>query len=107
MSEVVMNAKTARPGARRLLHTVALLAAWGLSAMAALPFAAQAQSVALSWNRNAETNLTAYVLKYGTTSGSYTGQVSVAANLLTTTVNSVVLSRTQSFAHCSRWLLSG
>lgn len=52
---------------------------------------AGAQSVSLAWDRAAShTNLSAFILKWGVTSGSYTGQVSVATNLTTTTVNNLV-----------------
>jgi len=52
---------------------------------------ARAESATLAWDRAAShTNLASFVLKYGVTSGSYTGQVSVATNLTTTTVNNLV-----------------
>jgi len=50
----------------------------------------QAQGITLSWDRAAShTNLSAYVVKYGVTSGSYTGQVSVAASQTSATVNNL------------------
>ena len=49
-----------------------------------------APSATLAWDRApSHTNLSAFVLKYGVTSGSYTGQVSVAGNTTTATVNNL------------------
>jgi hypothetical protein len=48
-----------------------------------------------AWDRvNTHTNLNAYILKYGTTSGTYTGAVNVATNLTSTTLNSFSPGRT-------------
>ena len=50
----------------------------------------EADSATLTWDRaDSHTNLAAFVLKYGTTSGSYTGQVSVATNLTSAMVNNL------------------
>ena len=60
---------------------------------------ARGESVTLAWDRAAShTNLSAFILKYGVTSGSYTGQVSVATNLTTSTVNNLVPGVTYFFA---------
>ena len=58
----------------------------------------QAQGVTLAWNRAAShTNLSAYVVKYGVTSGSYTGQVSVAGSQTSATVNTLTPGLTYYF----------
>lgn len=50
-----------------------------------------AASATLAWDRAAShTNLSAFVLKYGVSSGSYTGKVSVATNFTSATVNDLV-----------------
>lgn len=73
--------------ARLLFRSTLLLCAVVLG----LPGNARGESVTLAWDRAAShTNLSAFILKYGVTSGSYTGQVSVATNLTTTTVNNLV-----------------
>lgn len=60
---------------------------------------ARGESVTLAWDRAAShTNLSAFILKYGVTSGSYTGQVSVATNLTTSTVNNLAPGVTYFFA---------
>jgi len=64
---------------------------------------ARGESVTLAWDRAAShTNLSAFILKYGVTSGSYTSQVSVATNLTTTTVNNLVPGVTYFFAVTAR-----
>jgi hypothetical protein len=58
----------------------------------------QAQGITLFWDRaTSDTNLSAYVVKYGVTSGSYTGQVSVAASQTSTTVNNLTPGLTYYF----------
>jgi hypothetical protein len=58
----------------------------------------QAQGVTLFWDRAAShTNLSAYVVNYGVTSGSYTGQVSVAASQTSATVNNLTPGLTYYF----------
>lgn len=53
-------------------------------------FSIKTESVTLAWDRAAShTNLSAFILKWGVTSGSYTGAVSVATNLTTTTVGNL------------------
>src|SRR5258705_2329148 len=49
----------------------------------------QAQGVTLFWDQAAHTNLSAYVVKYGVTSGSYSSQVSVAADQNSAMVNNL------------------
>ena len=64
---------------------------------------ALAQGATFAWDRvNSHTNLSAYILKYGTTSGSYTGSVSVATNVTTATVNSFAPGRTYYFVATAR-----
>src|SRR5688572_13850168 len=64
---------------------------------------ATGQNVTLAWDRNSShTNLAAYVLKYGGTSGSYTGQVTVATNFTTAVVSNLPLGRTFYFAVVAR-----
>jgi hypothetical protein len=54
-----------------------------------------AQGATFAWDRvSSHTNLSAYILKYGGASGSYTGSVSVATNVTTATVNSFAPGRT-------------
>ena len=58
----------------------------------------QAQGVTLLWNRAAShTNLSAFVVKYGVTSGSYTGQVSVAGSQTSATLNALTPGLTYYF----------
>jgi hypothetical protein len=58
----------------------------------------QAQGITLFWDRAAShTNLSAYVVKYGVTGGSYTGQVSVAASQTSATVNNLTPGLTYYF----------
>jgi len=58
----------------------------------------QAQGVTLLWDRAAShTNLSAYVVKYGVTSGSYTGQMSVVASQTSATVNNLTPGLTYYF----------
>ena len=62
-----------------------------MAALTGIVSNASAESATLAWDRAAShTNLSAFILKYGITSGSYTGQVNVATNLTTATVNSLV-----------------
>ena len=56
-----------------------------------------ADSVNLAWDRNAETNLSRYTLKYGATSGSYTGLVNIATNSTTATVSNLAQNVTYYF----------
>src|SRR5688572_1441590 len=61
------------------------------------------QSVTLAWDRNSShTNLAAYIVKYGASSGSYTGQVTVATNFTTAVVGNLPLGRTFYFAVVAR-----
>lgn len=62
----------------------------------------QAAGVTLAWDRNSATNLANYALKYGVSSGSYTGQVNVATNLTTATVSNLVQARTYYFVVTAR-----
>ena len=65
--------------------------------------AALGESATLAWDRvNSHTNLVAYVLKYGATSGSYTGSVSVATNVTSATVNNLSPGRTYYFVATAR-----
>jgi hypothetical protein len=58
----------------------------------------QAQGLTLAWDPPASrTNLAAYVVKYGVTSGSYTGQMSVAASQTTATLNNLTAGLTYYF----------
>ncbi len=71
---------------RQLFRTTLLVAA-----LCGAVSTTRAESATLAWDRAAShTNLASFVLKYGVTSGSYTGQVSVATNLTTATVNNLV-----------------
>ena len=71
---------------RQLFRTALVIAA-----LCRLVNTARADSATLAWDRAAShTNLAAFVLKYGVTSGSYTGQVDVATNLTSATVNNLV-----------------
>ena len=63
---------------------------------------AHAQNVTLAWDRNSETNLSNYTLKYGTSSGSYTAQISVATNLTTATASNLTAGRTYYFVVTAR-----
>jgi len=59
----------------------------------------QAQGVTLFWDRaESHTNLPAFVVNYGVTSGSYTGQVSVASSQTSATVNNLTPGLTYYFA---------
>ncbi len=95
----VRSIRVAGPCSRRLSCSILLL----VLAIGSLASSAQAQSVSLAWDRAAShTNLSAFILKWGVTSGSYTGQVSVATNLTTTTVNNLVPGVTYFFAVTAR-----
>src|SRR5688572_25703769 len=60
---------------------------------------AKGQSLTLAWDRDgSHTNLLAYLVKFGGTSGSYTGQVSVATNFTSATVSNLASGRTYYFA---------
>jgi len=62
-----------------------------------------AASATLAWDRAAShTNLSAFVLKYGVSSGSYTGKVSVATNLTSATVSDLVSGVRYFFAVTAR-----
>ena len=55
------------------------------------PHLLHAASATLAWDRaSSHTNLSAFVLKYGASSGSYTGTVNVATNITSATVNDLV-----------------
>ena len=63
----------------------------------------QSHSAILSWDRsNSHTNLAAYIVKYGTTSGIYTGRVDVATNLTAATVGNLTADRTYFFVVIAR-----
>src|SRR5262249_21394433 len=61
-----------------------------------------AQTATLAWNRNSETNLSNYTLKYGTASGSYTSQLNVPTNQVTVTVSNLTQNRTYYFVVTAR-----
>src|SRR6187455_2520021 len=61
------------------------------------------QSVTLAWDRDSShTNLSSYLVKYGESSGSYTGQVSVATNNTSATISNLAAGRTYYFAVTAR-----
>lgn len=69
----------------------------------AWPAVGQTQGVILEWERmDSHTNLAAYIVKYGRTSGSYTGLVYVATNMTTATVDKLVASKTYYFVVVAR-----
>src|SRR6266511_500848 len=64
---------------------------------------ARGEGVTLAWDRNSShTNLSAFILNYGGSSGSYTGQVSVATNFTSATVSNLAAGRTYYFAVTAR-----
>jgi hypothetical protein len=81
-------------------------AAWWKQTLALLlccAGSAKGADVTLAWDRHSShTNLSAYVLKYGGTSGSYTGLVTVATNLTSATVSNLTAGRTYYFAVTAR-----
>ena len=65
--------------------------------------AVQSRSAIVSWERNdSHTNLAAYIIRYGTTSGLHTGRVDVATNFTTATVANLVVGRTYFFVVIAR-----
>src|SRR5262245_43680854 len=98
MSNVITIDKTADSGSSRLKRTIVCLCAL----LFCPAFSAVAQNVTLAWDRSSETNLTNYTLKYGVSSGNYTGQVAVAANTTTATVSNLPPGRTYYFVVTAR-----
>ena len=91
----VRSIRVARSSTRLLFPKTLGLAAMAIFYLAGLGLA---HGATFAWDRaNSHTNLSAYVLKYGTTSGSYTGAVNVATNLTAATVNSFAPGRTYYF----------
>jgi len=67
------------------------------------PLVGQSHNVILSWDRSgSHTNLAAYIVKYGTTSGVHTGRVEVAANATSATVANLVAGHTYFFVVVAR-----
>lgn len=65
--------------------------------------AAQTRTASVSWERNdSHTNLAAYIIRYGTTSGLHTGRVDVATNFTSATVANLVVGRTYFFVVIAR-----
>jgi hypothetical protein len=76
-----------------------LVKIWWVSLLVFYAKSAGAGSVTLAWDRHSShTNLSAFVVKYGGSSGSYTDQVSIATNLSSTTVSNLVAGQTYYFA---------
>jgi hypothetical protein len=98
MSKVVKSDKMGASGTRWILRTLASVIALLLCTASTVV----GQKVNLAWNRNAETNLTSYVLKYGAVSGSYTGQVTVSSSLTAATVSNLPPNRTYYFVVTAR-----
>src|SRR5439155_17692256 len=75
-----INRNTARAGTAvsRILGAFALLLLFCGSS--------QAQSVALAWNPNTESNLAGYIVSYGTASGVYSNNFTVGTTTTTYTV---------------------
>ncbi len=96
----VWSIRMARSSARLLFPKTI-----GLAAAMFFHFAGpnEVEGATFAWDRvSSHTNLSAYILKYGTTSGSYTGSVSVATNVTTATVSSLSPGRTYYFVVTAR-----
>ena len=63
----------------------------------AATLAAEAETVTLAWDRNPESNISGYVLYYGTAPGQYTGSIAVG-NVAQYVFNEPVDGRTYFFA---------
>jgi len=101
MSTVVTSDKPGRPCSIRLARVVAWVSALAFFLGATGPILAQ--GVTLGWERNTETNLSSYIVRYGVTRGSsYTGQVSVASSSTNATVNNLVQGQTYYFIVTAR-----
>ena len=101
MSTVVTSDKPGRPCSIRLARVVAWVSALAFFLGATDPILAQ--GVTLGWERNTETNLSSYIVRYGVTRGSsYTGQVSVASSSTNATVNNLVQGQTYYFIVTAR-----
>lgn len=69
----------------------------------AWPAVGQNRSALVTWDRNdSHTNLAAYIVKYGTSSGIHTGRVDVATNLTSATVGNLRVGRTYYFVVIAR-----
>ena len=87
----------------RLLFPTATCLAGLLISFLGLATSTFADSATLAWDRvSSHTNLSTYILKYGPTSGSYTGAVNVATNLTSGIVNNLVAGRRYFFVVTAR-----
>jgi len=98
----VRSIRVARPLARLLFPKAIGLPA-GVLLVTLLAGLSPALGATFAWDRvSSHTNLSAYILKYGASSGSYTGSVSVATNVTSASVNSFVPGRTYYFVVVAR-----
>src|SRR5687767_11542853 len=95
------NARRANP-TKAIAARLLLVLGW-MAFCPELLAAAQTRSAIVTWERNnSHTNLAAYIIKYGTTSGLHTGRVDIATNFTTATVANLVVGRTYFFVVIAR-----